>query len=41
MASDFLGSWPGHTRKKQAITSETGIDIMAGLMPNAMMYTVE
>ena len=41
MAGGSLGSYYGPTRKKQAITSETGIDTIAGVMHKAMMYTVE
>ncbi len=41
MTGGSLGSYSGPTRKKQVITSESGIDTMAGMMPNAMMYIVE
>ena len=41
MAGDFLGSCYGPMRNKQVIASGTGIDRVAGVMPDVMMYMVE
>ena len=41
MAGGLLGSYDGLTGKKKVIASETGIDTIAGVMPNAMMCMVE
>ena len=41
MAGGLLGSYDGLTGKKQVIMSGIGVDTVAGMMPIAMMYTVE